>query len=124
MQVKFEDPVVKTSPHAFEQSVEEDQSIELVAVQHKITSSVQTFVNGTFHQAHSTQVQTQKLLHEFIMVPKNVGDLSLFAIHPQDFLDDRIGIAAPKPSPSELPAIDDVTHQIQVAAFVVVQERQ
>ena len=58
------------------------------------------------------------------MVPENVGNLSLFAIHPQDFLDDRIGITAPKPSPSELPAIDNITHQIQVAAFVVVQERQ
>jgi len=49
VQVKFENPVVKTGSHAFEQSVEEDKSIELVAVQHEITSSVQTFVNGAFN---------------------------------------------------------------------------
>jgi hypothetical protein len=123
-QVEFEDPVVESGSHAFEQSVEEDQSIELVAVEYQITPSVQTFVDSPFHQADATQIQTQELLHEFVVVPEDIGDLRLFAVHPQDFLDHRVGLGAPKPSPTQLPAVDDVPHQVKVPALVIVQERQ
>lgn len=58
------------------------------------------------------------------MIAEDVGDSGLLPVHPEDLLDDRVGLGAPEPPPAEFPAVDDVAHEVKMAALVVVQERQ
>jgi hypothetical protein len=120
MQVEFQNPVIKPGTHTLEQSIEKNQSVQLVPVQYQIASPVDTLVDGSFHEAHSTQIQTQELLHELVMIAEYIGDPGLFPVHPQDFLDHRVGFTAPKPSPSQFPSVDDVPDKVQVPTLMVV----
>ena len=58
------------------------------------------------------------------MVPGDVDDLGVFAAFAKQFLDEDIVVVLPVPLGLQLPAVEEIADEIEVAALVVAQEIQ
>jgi hypothetical protein len=122
VQVQVEDPVVHPRAHALEQPVEVHQAVELVPVQHEVAAPVGGGVDVALHQLHAAELHAGVVGQELVVVAVDVDDAGLLAVLAEDFLDQRVGRLVPLPVPAQLPAVNDVADEVEVARLVLAQE--
>lgn len=117
VEIEVEDALVESGAHPFEEPVEMDESVQLVAVQDEEASSVGRGVDDAFRQADAPEGESGEALEELVVVSVEVRDPGLLAVLTEDLLDDGVGVGVPVPAALELPSIDDVAHKVEVAAL-------
>ncbi len=70
----------------------------------------------------SAEGQAEELPHRLVVVAGDVSDARALARLAQDLLDHVVVVLVPEPAALQLPAVDDVAYEIQVAAVGVAQE--
>ena len=126
LEIELKDPVIDTGADAFQCPVEINESVQLMPVHDEKPPSIRALVDHPFREPDSTQIESNEVLEEFVVVAEEIGHPGFLPVHAEDFLDDRVGVGVPEPAALQLPAVDDVAHQIQVTAlgFVKKVEKQ
>ena len=65
---------------------------------------------------HAAKTHPGELVHELVVVARNVNNLRLLATFAQDFLDEHIVLVAPESAELEFPTVDEIADNVQVLA--------
>ena len=71
-------------------------------------------VHRVLHHLNATKLMIGEAAREFIVVAGYINDAATLAPTPQQLLHHVVMSLRPKPTATQLPAIDDVAHQVQV----------
>ena len=124
IQIEIEDPVVKMRAEFFEQMIEVRQAIGLMAVDDEIFFAVGGGVNGLMRHHHAAKTHSRKLVNELVVVAGDVDDLGLLAAFAENFLDEDVVVVAPEPAELQLPAVNEITDDVEVFAIHHAQQVQ
>lgn len=122
VQVELKNPVVEARTDALENAIEIHEAVELVAVHHQKSPAIHGFMNCAFHQPDAAEIESHEILKELVMIPIDISDLGFLPVHSKEFLDHRVGIGVPEPATLQLPAVNDVADEIEMAALRLVKE--
>ena len=92
-------------------------AVELVAMGHQEASAVCGDVDRVPQHLHIAKPVPDEVTRGFIMIAGDINDLNALPGQPEDLLDHIIVRLRPVPSVPELPAVDDVAHQVQGVEF-------
>ena len=120
--IQVENAVIHHRTHAIEQSVEMREPIELMAVNDEISFAIRGRVNDALHQCHGAETRADEFLQEFVVIAVNQSDAGVFPIFTQQFLDQKIVLLRPIPFAAQLPAVDEITDDVEMFAFGIAQE--
>jgi hypothetical protein len=98
--VEDQDRLIQSSAHTLEESIELNEPIQLMAMNHQIPAAVSRNVKGMGNNLDPTHIETREILEELIVIPVYVNDPGVFAILAENFLNDRVGIRTPVPPSS------------------------
>ena len=101
-----------------------DDTVEMVAVDDPQALAVGGGVHGLVHHIHPAKPVAHKMPGELVMVAGHKHHLATFAGAAQDFLHHIVVALRPEPFSAQLPAVNDVTHQVQLVAGVGLQKCQ
>ena len=79
-------------------------------------------VLGLVPDFDAAECEPEELAHCFVVVARDVGDARALARLAQDLLDDVVVGLVPEPAALELPAVDDVAHQVELLALGMAEE--
>ncbi|MCY1549678.1 hypothetical protein D9M68_858590 [compost metagenome] len=96
----------------------------MVAVHHPQPPPVGRGVNGLVADLDAAEVVAVELAREFVVVARHEHHPAALAGAAQQFLHHVVVRLRPEPFATQLPAINDVAHQVQGLARVVLQELQ
>ena len=99
-----------------------DDHVEQVAVNDEVALAVGGDVHGILEHLDAAEVGTVVIAQELVMIARNVEYANPFARLAQQLLHDVVMKLRPIPSGPELPAVDDVAHQIDGLGFVMAQK--
>ncbi|MCY1515463.1 hypothetical protein D9M68_500510 [compost metagenome] len=99
-----------------------DHAVELVAMQHQQAQALGRDVHVLVEDFYVAEGVAGEFARELVVVAGDEDDPGTVARLAQDALDDVIVGAGPVPVLAQLPAVDDVAHQVQGVRIVVVQE--
>ena len=114
IQIEIKNPVVKVRAELFEQMIEVRQAIRLVAVDDKIFFPIGGGVNRLTRNGDAAESHAHELLDEFVVIAGNVNHLRLLAAFAEDFLDEHVVVIAPEPPELQLPAVNEITHEVEI----------
>ena len=86
--------------------------VELVPVDDEKTPAVRVLVDRFLPDAYAPEAFPVERVHERIVVSRNVDDLHPLR-HLQQSANDLVVRAQPSGAPSELPAVDDIAHEVE-----------
>ena len=98
------------------------QAVGLVAVDDEIFFPVGSGMNRLTRDSNRAEFHAEKLLNEFVVVAADVDDLGLLAAFTKQFLNQHVVILAPKPAELQLPAINEITDEVEIFAIHDPQE--
>jgi hypothetical protein len=122
VQVEIENPVVQVRADLFEQVVEVREAVGLVAVRDEIFPPVRADVNDLLRERDAAEPHAGEFLHELVMIAGEVDDARLLAAFAEQFLDQDVVVVAPVPAEAQLPAVNQVADDVEVAAVGDAQE--
>ena len=96
----------------------------LVLAQNYRSDAVSGLVDRVFHHLDAAKLVADEVARQLVVVARHVDDLAALARTAQNLLYHVVVALRPVPLAAQLPAIDDVTHQIQLFARVRLQEGQ
>ena len=96
-----------------------DHAVEIVAVRYPHAPTICCGVDRFMHDFDTTEMVIAKATGEFIMVARYKNHLAAFARPAQELLHHVVVRLRPKPALTQLPAVHNIPHQIQVLAGVV-----
>ena len=99
-----------------------DHAVEQVAVSDPQTATVGQRVHAFLDDVHATEVVRHIAARKFIVVAGHKDHPRALACLAQDLLHHVVVALRPVPGAAQLPAVDDVAHQIQRLAFGGAQE--
>jgi hypothetical protein len=117
--VKIQNPVVEPCADAVEQAIEMRDSIELMAVQNEIAFPIGRRVDDFAREHHAAETHVEKLFQKFVVIAGNVNDLRFLAAFAKQFLDEHVVTVLPVPFRAQLPAVNEITDEVKVAALAV-----
>jgi hypothetical protein len=99
IQVEVQDLGVEAGSDPLEESVEMDESVELMAVKDEKPPSVGGDMDHAFGHPDSTQRQAGVTLQELVVIAVEVGHPGFLAVPPENLLNDCVGVLGPMPFP-------------------------
>ena len=120
--VEIENAVVQRRSHPVQEPVEVRQSVELMAMNHQVASAIGRDMNGPFDQPNISEAHAGELLEEFIVVAVDERDPGLFAVLAKQFLNEDIVVVRPIPLAAQLPAVDEIAHDVKLFTLRFAQE--
>jgi hypothetical protein len=122
--IEIKDSVIERRPDLIEQPIELRQPIKLMPVDDKVFLAVRRGMHGPLHQPHIAKGDAEKLLKKLVVVSDDECDLRLFAIFSKKLLHEQVVLIRPVPLATQLPAINEVTYDVEKIALCVLQEFQ
>jgi hypothetical protein len=95
-----------------------------MAVQNQVTFAICGGMNDLTRQHDAAKIHIDKLLQEFVMISGDVNDLRFLAAFAKQLLNENILIVLPMPLRPQLPAVNEIADQVQVAAIALAQKLQ
>jgi len=86
-------------------------------VNDKIPPAIRRQVDGSFDQPHGAETDANEFLQKFIMIAGDACHPGLLAVLAQQLLNEHIVFVGPIPLPAQLPAVNEITHDVKVVAF-------
>jgi hypothetical protein len=120
--IQVENAVVHHRTNAIEQAIEMRETIELMAVNDQVTFAVRGRMHRAFHQPHRAETHAEKLFQKLVVISRDERDARFLAILTQQFLDQEIVFLRPIPFAAQLPAIDEITDDVEMLTFGIAQE--
>ena len=114
--IPIQDQIVKRRSEPIEPPIEVGKAVELVSVNDEIAFAIGGCVHETFHEPDRSELDAEEFLQEFVVIPAQEGHARLFAVLSQQFLDEDIVLVGPVPLPAQLPAVDEITHDVKMVA--------
>lgn len=99
-----------------------DHAVKGVAVGDQEAAAVQRLVDGVLHHHHAAEMHAVEVAHPIVVVAGHVDDLDALARQAQELLHHVVVGLGPVPAALQLPAVDDVAHEIEALAFHVADE--
>jgi len=124
VQIEIQDPVINVRTQFFEQMIEMRQPVRLMPVDHQVFFAICADMHHLARHRHTAETHADELLRKLIMIARDIDDLRLLAALAQQFLDQRVVIIPPKPAEPQLPAVDQIAHDIEILAIHHLQEIQ
>ena len=81
-------------------------------------------VHRVLHHLNATELVIGEAPREFVVVAGHINDAATLAPTPQQLLHHVVMRLGPKPTATQLPAVDDVAHQVQIVTGVVFEKLQ
>ncbi len=122
--VDVEQVLVNPRTEPVEQVIEMRHPVGLMPVDDEIAAPIHAGVNRLTRERHIAKAQAEEFLHKLVVVAGDVGDAGLLTAFAQQFLDEQIVFFAPKPFMLELPAINQIAHDVEVLTFVAAEKIQ
>jgi len=94
----------------------------MVAVDEPQAPAIGGDVHRVVHHLHPAKVVVGEVARKLVVVAWHKHHLGALARLAQDLLDDIVVRLGPEPAPAQLPAVNDVTQQVQVIARVSFQK--
>lgn len=120
--IEDQNRLVKSGSHPLEKPVELNQAVQLMAMDHQISTAIGRYVNSMGNNLDSPHIEPGEILKELIVVPMHVNDPGILAILPEDFLNDGVGIFTPVPSAFQFPAINKVSDEVEILTLILTQK--
>lgn len=120
--IHVQDAVVKDGADTVQKAVEMGKAVELMAVNDEVAFAIGCGVDRPFDQPHRAEAHTGKLFQKFVMIPVDKGDAGFLAVFAQQLLDEKVVFFSPIPFAAQLPAIDEITDDVEVLAIGVAEE--
>ena len=98
------------------------QAVELMPVDDEVPLAIRSHVNDAFDQSDVAKAQAGELLEEFIVVAVDERDPGLFAVLAKQFLNEDIVVVRPIPLAAQLPAVDEIAHDVKLFTLRFAQE--
>jgi len=92
--------------------------IKVVTMDDPQLATIGGAVDGFFHDFNSAKLVADKFTRKFVMVAGDVDHAAAFARALEQLLHHVVVRLRPVPAATQLPAVDDVAHQIKVVAGV------
>jgi hypothetical protein len=124
VQIEIENPVVEPRADAVQQPIEMRDAVELMSVQHEKAFAVSGRVNHLIRQHHAAEVHPNELFQAFVVIACDVDDLRFLTALAKQFLDQNVVAVLPVPLVFELPAVDEIADEIEIAAIDFAEEIQ
>ena len=97
-------------------------AVEVVAVDHQQAAAVGGLVDRVVPDAHAGERAADPLAQGFVVIAGQVDHLGAARRAPQQPVQDLVVLVRPEPALAQAPAVDDVTDQVQILRFDMVQE--
>ena len=97
-------------------------AVELIAVDHQQLLAVGLDVDRLLLDAHVAEGELTVLPRRLVVVAGDVDDVGALARLAQDLLHHVVVRLRPVPPALQAPAVDDVAHQVEIVALVLLQE--
>lgn len=114
--------LVEHGTHPFQQAVEMHQTIKLMSMNDEIAPSLGREMHGLPDEPDAAETKAEEVFEKLVVIARDVGDACLLAILSKEFLDEKIVVVGPVPSARELPPIDEIADDVEVAALIVAEE--
>ncbi|MDB6019759.1 MAG: hypothetical protein JWR19_4248 [Pedosphaera sp.] len=124
VKIEIEYPVVEAGAEFFQDPVELGQAVKLMTMEHEIAFAIGGGVNHFAREGDAAEVDVEKLFQEFVVVAGEVNDLRFLAAFAEQFLDEHVIVVLPVPFRAQLPAVDEIADEIEIAALTVAQESE
>ena len=98
------------------------EPVKLMTVNDEVTLAIRRRVNNAFHEIDRAETHADEFFQKLVVISVNQSDTRVLAILAQQFLDENIVFLRPKPFATQLPAIDEITNDVEMLAFRVAQE--
>ena len=99
-----------------------DHAVEIVTMGNPHAAAIGRGVHRVVHDFDAAKMVIAKATGKFVVIAWNKNNLGAFARPAQQLLHHVVVRLGPVPALAQLPAVHNVTHQIQVLAGVVFQE--
>ena len=99
-----------------------NHNVEQIAMDDEVALAVGANVDGVFDHLDAAEMRAVVVAQELVVVAGDVEQARALARLPQELLHDVVVGLRPVPARSQLPAVDNVAHEIDRVGFVVTQE--
>ena len=122
--VELEREFIEVVAHVGEPFGALHHGIEVVAVDDPQLAAVGRGVHGLLHHFNAAELVADKFTRKLIVVARHKNNAATFAGAPQQLLHHVVVGLRPVPLAAQLPAVNNVAHQVQVVARVGLQKVQ
>jgi len=98
------------------------ETVKLMPVNHEITFAIRRGVDRAFDEGHGAEAHAQEFLQEFVVIARDESDARFLAVLAEQFLNQEIVVLRPIPLAAQLPAIDEITDDVEMLAFRIAQK--
>lgn len=123
-EIEIQNPIIQPRADAIEQAIKMRDAVELMPVQHEITLAIGGGVNDFAREHHAAEIHSQKLFEKLVVIAGDVNDLRFLAAFAEEFLHEHVVAVVPMPFGFQLPAVQEIADEIEIAAFGLAQKIQ
>ena len=99
-----------------------DHTVKQVTMDNPQSLAIGSFVDVVFLDSNLAKIETEIMARGFVMVAWNIDNASTVAGLAKQFLNDVIMFLRPEKAFLQLPAINDIAHEIECLATCVFQK--